>query len=431
MSTDYLHRADLLMEQGRYQQAADALLEALAQSPNHPNALASLGWCQTKCGHFQMGEENVRRAIQLAPDNDGVHQAYALILGDQSRYAEAEAAIRRAIAIAPNWVRHRKLYAKILRFQGKYEEAIGAANAGLRLSPEDFGCIHEKMLAQYHSDDFPAIDQTIQIALRLDPENPDVHAALGYSHLSHHSLAGAAGAFRESLRLNPHSRWAQYGLSRCRIFRFPWYRWANGFRLSTVSGIAALVYGVFSVIIVFGVSLYLFLPPPNSPRLIEAPLLLFFPPVIATCAIEPMALWVLSWDREGKHLLLPLEKRIANVVVLLTVIALAAFVAGAFALLGKISLAAWPLFMLAFAIGAPIPPLSKYCDCEYGRPRQIMQWLIGIVAAIASPAALVALGSLAGWLDVSWNYTLCTALSAVMLPTLLITLYLTGYRLTE
>lgn len=431
MNAQKLRRAELLLENGQYELGIQAFRDVLADSPDNSYAHASLGWCLTKCDRLDEGESHVLQAIRLEPDSDYAHQLHAKILSIQEKLLEAEAAVLRAIAIDPNFAHYRCLHANILRKQEQCEAAIAAAEVGLRLSPEDVGCVLEKMLAQVDLDDFPAANATIRIALRLAPENSNAHAALGYSLLRREELAGAASAFRESLRLAPHNQWAQYGLRRCRIQRFPWYRWANGFRLETMSSFAAHMYGIFTVVILVGVSLYLYLPPPTSPILIELPLLLFFPPILATCAIEPTALWVLSFDREGKQLLLPLQKRIADVIVLLTSLAILPLAAGTAALCGKLAMDAWPLFMLALAVGAPIPPLAKYCDCKYGRPRQVMRCLIGGVAATSLFAALVAIGAMIGWLDVSWNYSSCTALVAVMLPTLVTTLYLTGYRLTD
>ncbi|TWT32762.1 tetratricopeptide repeat protein [Blastopirellula retiformator] len=99
MNCDPMRRANLLMQQKRFAQAAEAFLEVLAEFPNEPEALASLGWCQTQCGQLDLGEENIQRAIEQAPGSDFLHQIHALHLSHRGRHAEAEAAIRQSLVM--------------------------------------------------------------------------------------------------------------------------------------------------------------------------------------------------------------------------------------------------------------------------------------------------------------------------------------------
>lgn len=418
MSTEKIKRGDLLMEQGRYQQAADLFLEVLAETPEHPIALASLGWCQTKCGYSDQGEANIVRALQLAPDNDFIHQVHALCLSDRGRYAEGEAAIRRALAVHPTFPPYLAKLAIMLRNQGKAAQAIAAAQQGLEVSPENLGCVSQKMLAEFELGDYDAVEETIRLALRIAPEYSVAHAAHGYLLLHRKEYAAAADAFREALRIDPHLHWAREGLTLCLKQRYPWYAKAAGFRLMTLSKNALRWYVMFAALILFGLFRYMIAAPPRPTFYLELPLLIFFPTVLSTFTIEPLALWVLTYDREGKHLLLPMQRQLAGAVVGLAIIAICAFVVAMTFALQRQGLDALSIFVIALSVATPIPPLSKVLDCDLGWPRDMIWKVVGIASVAGLICLKLAWASRAGMFPLEVNYYSGLVLIIVNLATL-------------
>ncbi|PQO43759.1 tetratricopeptide repeat protein [Blastopirellula marina] len=418
MSSEKIKRANLLVEQCRYQQAADLFLEVLAETPEHPVALATLGWCQTNCGYSDQGEANVVRALQLAPDDDFIHQVHALCLGAQGRYAEGEAAIRRALAVQPTFSPYLANLAIMLRNQGKAAEAIAAAQQGLEVAPENIICVSQKMVAQIELGHYDAVEETIRLALRIDPEYTIAHAAHGYLRLHRKEYADAADAFREALRIDPHLRWSREGLTQCLKQRYPWYAKAAGFRLMTLSKNALRWYVMFAGLILYGLFRYVIDAPPRQTFYLELPLLIFFPTVLSTFTIEPLALWVLTYDREGKHLLLPMQRQLAGGVVGLAIIAICAFVVAMTFALQRQGMDALSIFVIALSVATPIPPLSKVMDCDLGFPRDTIWKVVGIASVVGLICLKLALASRAGMFPLEVNYYSGLVLIIVNLATL-------------
>ncbi|MCC9607096.1 tetratricopeptide repeat protein [Blastopirellula sp. JC732] len=418
MNDETLQRANLLMQHNRFDLAIEAYRQVLADSPEHAVAHASLGWCLTKCGRLDAGESHILQAVQLSPDKDYVHQIHGLHLIQRQHYAEAEAAIARALEIQPEYAPYYALLASTLSSQGKFAAAVAAAQQGISLSPSNVPCVIEKLLAQIDLNDFPAVEETIQLALRLAPESSVPHAAQGYVLLNQKEFASAADAFREALRLEPQMLWARNGLAQCLKERFPWYAKAAGFRLLTLSKHALRWYVMFAAIAIYGLVRYALAAPPKPAYFLELPLLIFFTTVFLTFSIEPLAVWLLAFDREGKHLLLPQQIRFASAVVGLLSLAILFWIAGFVAFLGQISYDAWPLYMMAFSVASPIPPLSKAFECEFGGASDSIWSVIGIAVVAGLICFSLAAWSLLGSFPLDANYYTCLGLVIVNMATL-------------
>ncbi len=118
--------AQLLRDAKRAQDAYDVLGAALRKQPDQPELLYDFALTAEKLGHFDVLEKNLRRLIQLRPDDAQAYNALGYSLADRNmRLPEARKLIEKALALSPHdsfivdsmgWVLYR---------QGDVKGAIG------------------------------------------------------------------------------------------------------------------------------------------------------------------------------------------------------------------------------------------------------------------------------------------------------------------
>jgi tetratricopeptide (TPR) repeat protein len=212
MTNAHLERAQIWLEQNRFDLAEPELRKVLAVDPEEPWAHAALAVCLVELGRAKDGLAAAERAIGLAPEWDVPHVAHAHALLALERPREAEAAARQAIACAADDSRAHAMLARALVGQKRWREAQAAAEAGLQIDPEDDTCANMRALALIQLGEGKAADLALEAALRRDPENPQTHMNLGWSALHRRDAGAAIAHYREALRLDPGSADARAGL---------------------------------------------------------------------------------------------------------------------------------------------------------------------------------------------------------------------------
>jgi type IV pilus assembly protein PilF len=93
-----LDLAGAYFAQGQWSTALDEVRQALAASPDLPQALNLRGLIYAEMGEYQLAEDSYRRALQVAPNDGDVMHNYGWYLCMRQRYGEAEALFERALA---------------------------------------------------------------------------------------------------------------------------------------------------------------------------------------------------------------------------------------------------------------------------------------------------------------------------------------------
>jgi tetratricopeptide (TPR) repeat protein len=95
--------AQILREAGRAREAFDLLAAALAQSPDDPSLLYETAMAAEKLDRLEVMERNLRRLIELKPDDAHAYNALGYSLADRNlRLDEANALIGKALKLAPD-----------------------------------------------------------------------------------------------------------------------------------------------------------------------------------------------------------------------------------------------------------------------------------------------------------------------------------------
>jgi tetratricopeptide (TPR) repeat protein len=213
LELEWFDRALALCDLGRLEDAEEALRKALREEPDDPlthgiHALVLLD--------LDRSEEALRAAsttIALAPELSLGHVGRAQALLSLERFEDAEASANEAIRLDPEesdpWV----LLTAAQLGQGRWDDAISAADRALSLEPESETALGLRAVALSLSEGGADWEEAAGQTLAVAPGSALAHAFSGQAHLARGGEREAAERFREALRLDPESEFAQAGLA--------------------------------------------------------------------------------------------------------------------------------------------------------------------------------------------------------------------------
>ncbi len=379
-----LQRANLLFQQERYSDAADAARQHLASMPEDAAAHRLLALCLVNQGQLQPATEHAQQAIALNPTDPYSHYALAVVLLRRKHLPEALAAVQRAISIDPGFVEGYALVAQIRLSQNRWQEAFEAANQGLSLDPDDTTCLNLRAMAEVKLGRSKDAAATLNDTLHRNPDNAWAHANQGWVSLEQGNPKQAAQHFKEALRLDPNLDWARAGVVEALKARNPIYRWLLLYflwmaKFSGQARFAILIGGYFGYRFALNAA-------DKNPNL--AP---FLWPLIVAYIIFALLTWLgsplmnllLRLHPLGRYALSDDQRRGANLTAVLLLLPCIVLVTG-LALgspFGQYGLAALLVLLLAL-------PGSAIYECDEGWPRNVAWLVLAGLGLLASPAVL-------------------------------------------
>jgi tetratricopeptide (TPR) repeat protein len=133
-----LQLAQLIIGQGRYEDAEPAARAAVIASPRDATIQHVMGVVLTETGRLKAGETHYRKAAALLGRDDGMVLAnIAWNLKLQGRLEEAAAIYENALALRPDNSRGIGGYAQVQMARGRKDQAISLLDGGLARWPED------------------------------------------------------------------------------------------------------------------------------------------------------------------------------------------------------------------------------------------------------------------------------------------------------
>jgi tetratricopeptide (TPR) repeat protein len=302
---DPLGRALQLLAVGRLDQAERMLRDAVGIDPDDPVAHATLALVLADLDRDEEAERSARAAIALDPGLDIAYTALARALAGRQRFDEAIVAARDAIRLDPSDSLNHELVAACQLAQGEWSEARATAEAALALDPDSSVAhgLRAHALAMA-GDDEREWQAAAGAALKAEPGSSAAHALAAHAHLLRGGERRAVEGFEEALRLDPESKYAQWGLAEALkaehpLFRpfFRFYMWQA--RLSRGARIALIV---VPLIAVRGLRL------DDGNPVVLAVLVAWFAFVALTWLATPLANLALRLSPRGRAIL-PAEQR--------------------------------------------------------------------------------------------------------------------------
>lgn len=225
MTEQILQRAEILINQQRYDEASHVLSDLLSKEPDNIRVLALLSNVKLQQDKPEDARELIDSAISIAPDVPYLYYVKAKVSTQLNRYDEAEQLLKEAILLDPADADYFAFWAFIKLSRKQYEQALELANKALEFDPENILGLNTRSSALLKLDRADEAFNTIDGALREDPDNPYTHANYGWNLLEKGDHKKALEHFKEALRNDPHNNYAQAGMIEALKARFIVYKW--------------------------------------------------------------------------------------------------------------------------------------------------------------------------------------------------------------
>ncbi len=315
MIEDQLSRAQLLINQKRYREADKILTELLSLDPNNIHILASLSEVALEMDNAEKAQNLIDNAISQAPDSDYLYCIKARVMLSLKQYDTAEECLLNATTINPNEGHYFAIWAHIKLARKKYQEAVDLANKSLELDSDNILGLNTRSTALLKLDDKEGAFNTIENALKEDPNNAYTHANYGWGLLEKGDHKKALVHFGEALKNDPNFAFAQAGMLEALKAKYVIYRWFLKYAFFMGNLTAKYQWGVIIGIYVAFRALGALsrnvpvLEPYLTPILILLGLFAF-----STWVMTPLSNLFLRLNKYGKHLLSKKEKLSSNFV---------------------------------------------------------------------------------------------------------------------
>ncbi|WP_300317543.1 tetratricopeptide repeat protein [Accumulibacter sp.] len=202
----------MLQSQGRDGEALAAMRRAADLLPGDEQVHNNLGLVLANNGHLVESEWCHRQALKIHSDFAEAHYNLGNVLGAQGRHREAEASYRRAVALRPDFAAAHCNLANTLMDLGQLAEAETACRQALTLNPElaeAHNSLGKNLKAQGHLEQ---AESSYRQALRCKADYAEAYNNLGDTLRGLGRPEEAASALDSALRLRPDLAEAHYNL---------------------------------------------------------------------------------------------------------------------------------------------------------------------------------------------------------------------------
>lgn len=155
-------------------------------------------------GRPEEAERQARQALVHAPDDAEAHGLLGQSLVYQARWAEAQAAAEAGLKFQPDAEWLHRMRSITLREQGQLDAALEAADTAVRCDPDAASAHYARSTALEAQKRLDEAEAAARTSIELDPDEARFHRQLG-DVLLPRDPAGAEKAYRDALRLEPHS----------------------------------------------------------------------------------------------------------------------------------------------------------------------------------------------------------------------------------
>jgi tetratricopeptide (TPR) repeat protein len=195
--------------QGKYQQAYQALRQALRADPKNVDALYYLGQLSKI-----LGQREYERLFALAPDSARAHQFMAESYVAQRNDEKAVEEYKAALKVDARSIEILCALGDVERWLLRLDDAIEHYSLVLQLAPNEFCGYQGLGVAHLRRHELPSAIEYLRQAARLQPESAETRLALGSVLLSSGDVQGALTELKVAVANKPDLRQAYALLAR-------------------------------------------------------------------------------------------------------------------------------------------------------------------------------------------------------------------------
>jgi len=220
-------QADLYQEAFRkyqnkqYEEALPLAEKALKEDPNSPARSHLYGSILAAIGQFFLAEENLRKAVALAPDQPVYAYDLGALFHQEKKYVDAVPVLKRAIELDPSNLTARLMLARCYVFSyhelqiPNFEElTLEQLNYIVKKNPRFPGVHHHLALVYINAGEPAKALAELNAELRYDPGNAQVRLELGETLLKLNQYRKAAGELQVAAKEAPQMPAVQFALAK-------------------------------------------------------------------------------------------------------------------------------------------------------------------------------------------------------------------------
>jgi protein O-mannosyl-transferase len=204
----------LSLRQVRYWRSSELLwTRAMEVTPDNYFAQANLAYVLWRDGRSAEAIPLFRQSLRIRPDFAEVHNNLGVALADQGELGEARSHFREAVRVDPSYAVGRDNLAAIERRLRVLDSALAGVARDTLTIPRGVAARNELGAALAAQGRFADAAKQFREAIRIDPDQPDVHFNLGAMLQRQGRLDDAVVEYRTAIRLNPRHRAARDALA--------------------------------------------------------------------------------------------------------------------------------------------------------------------------------------------------------------------------
>ncbi|WP_459212761.1 tetratricopeptide repeat protein [Aquimarina rhabdastrellae] len=219
-----LSKVEILIQQKKFSAAEKILADLLIEDPNNIHFLSQLSEIYLQQDKFEKANTIIDSAISISPDESYLFYIKSRVKIHQDELNEAERYINQAIEIDPYDADYLGLLAHIKLERKQFHTALNTANNALEINAENLLALNTRSTALNKLNRNEESFETIEGALREDPNNSYTHTNYGWNLLETGNHKKALNHFKEALSSDPNFYYAQSGMLEALKASNPIYR---------------------------------------------------------------------------------------------------------------------------------------------------------------------------------------------------------------
>ena len=207
-----LSKVEILIQQKKFAEAEKILADLIAQDSGNIYLLSLLSEVHLQQDNFDTASSIIDQAIGLSPDSPHLFFIKSRLAIQKDDLTAAEKNVKIAIELDPYDADYFALLANIQLGRKLFKSALATANRALEIDAENLLALNTRSTALNKLDRSEESFETIEGALREDPNDAYTHANYGWGLLEKGDHKKALQHFKESLSNDPTFEYAQAGM---------------------------------------------------------------------------------------------------------------------------------------------------------------------------------------------------------------------------